>query len=97
MGSIVRSGSTLTLHAPHNASTLDRNKDGVAVIKDAQGHDLAGATSEAVILCDPAVRACGDVVRMFDAARSVAPGFVRRLRGASSLVLEHHRQCYCSA
>ena len=48
------------------------------MIKDAQGHDLSGATAEAVDAYDEAVRAFnlvhGDAVGLFDKARETAPG-----------------------
>ena len=48
------------------------------MIQDAQGHDLTGATAEAAISIDAAVRAYtlayGDPVAHFDAARQSAPG-----------------------
>ena len=49
------------------------------MIQDAQGHDLSGATAEAVASYDVAVRAFnlvhGDAVGLFDAAREAAPDF----------------------
>ena len=49
------------------------------MILDAQGHDLSGATAEAVASYDVAVRAFnlvhGDAVGLFDAAREAAPDF----------------------
>jgi tetratricopeptide (TPR) repeat protein len=49
------------------------------MIKDAQGQPVSGATEEAVVLYDQAVRAmnlaCGDAVGLFDRARSIAPNF----------------------
>ncbi|MGH7063832.1 MAG: hypothetical protein ACREET_07115, partial [Stellaceae bacterium] len=48
------------------------------MIKDAQGHDLSGATAEAAATYDEAVRAFnlvhGDTVGLFDKAREAAPG-----------------------
>lgn len=48
------------------------------MVRDAQNHDLTGATAEAAISIDAAVRAYtlayGDPVAHFDAARSAAPG-----------------------
>ncbi len=48
------------------------------MIKDAQGHDLSGATAEAIDVYDEAVRAFnlvhGDAVGLFDRARETAPG-----------------------
>jgi hypothetical protein len=47
--------------------------------RDAQGHDMTGATPEAAELFDKAVRAFtlsyGDTVGLFEAARKAAPGF----------------------
>src|SRR5215471_18858558 len=49
------------------------------MIQDAQGHQLSGATAEAVAAYDQAVRAFnlvhGDAVGLFDAAREAAPDF----------------------
>src|SRR5215468_484657 len=49
------------------------------MIQDAQGHQLSGATAEAVAAFDQAVRAFnlvhGDAVGLFDAAREAAPDF----------------------
>jgi tetratricopeptide (TPR) repeat protein len=49
-------------------------------MRDAQGHDLTGATAEAVGYFDRGVRALtlvyGDTVGFFDTARAIAPGFV---------------------
>jgi tetratricopeptide (TPR) repeat protein len=49
------------------------------MIRDAQGHQLSGATAEAAALYDQAVRAFhivhGDAVGQFDAARQAAPDF----------------------
>jgi tetratricopeptide (TPR) repeat protein len=49
------------------------------VIQDVQGHDLSGATAEAVIAYDQAVRAFnlvyGDAIGLYDAARRAAPDF----------------------
>jgi tetratricopeptide (TPR) repeat protein len=50
------------------------------MIQDAQGHDLSGASSEAVTAYDEAIRAmnlvCGDAIVAFDKARAAAPAFV---------------------
>jgi hypothetical protein len=49
------------------------------MIRDAQGHQLSGATEAAVAAYDHAVRAFnlvhGDAVGLFDTAREVTPGF----------------------
>jgi tetratricopeptide (TPR) repeat protein len=49
------------------------------MIRDAQGHQLSGATAEAATLYDQAVRSFnivhGDAVGQFDAARQAAPDF----------------------
>ncbi|HEY1260870.1 MAG TPA: hypothetical protein VGF34_16595, partial [Stellaceae bacterium] len=48
------------------------------MIKDAQGHDLSGATAAAVAAYDEAVRAFtlvhGDAIGLLDKARETAPG-----------------------
>ncbi len=50
------------------------------MIKDAQGHTLTGATAETAALYDQAVcafnLACGDAIRLLNAARDATPGFV---------------------
>ena len=47
------------------------------MIQDAQGHHLSGATAEAAVTYDRAVRAFnlvhGDAIGLFDAAREAAP------------------------
>ena len=49
-------------------------------MRDAQRHDLSGATAEAILSFDRAVRGFtliyGDVLGLYDAARHAAPGFV---------------------
>jgi hypothetical protein len=49
------------------------------MIKDAQGHHLSGATTEAAAAYDQAVRAFnlvhGDAIGLYDAARQAAAGF----------------------
>src|SRR5262249_39914457 len=51
-----------------------------AMIKDAQGQPVTGATQEAAAHYDAAVRAmnlaCGDVMGLFDRARAAGPDFV---------------------
>ena len=53
------------------------DRQGNAMIEDAQGHALSGATVEAAALYDKAVRAfnlvCGDAVGLYDSARQTAP------------------------
>ena len=50
------------------------------MMRDAQGHDLSGATKEAIDHFDRAVRAFtliyGDTIGLYDAARNAAPNFV---------------------
>ena len=52
---------------------------GPAMIQDAQGHHLSGATAAGVTTYDEAVRAFnlvhGDAIGLFDAARQAAPDF----------------------
>jgi hypothetical protein len=51
-----------------------------SMVKDAQGHDVSGATAESIALYDQAVRAFnlghGDALGLFDAARLASPDFV---------------------
>lgn len=58
--------------------------------EDAQGHPLPGATPEAALLFDEAVRAFnlvhGDAAGLFDAAREAAPGFAMAHLGKAWLL-----------
>jgi tetratricopeptide (TPR) repeat protein len=60
------------------------------MIKDAQGHQLSGATAAAVAEYDQAVRAFnlvyGDAIGSFDAAREAAPDFVMAHLGKAWLL-----------
>ncbi|HMD62653.1 MAG TPA: tetratricopeptide repeat protein, partial [Stellaceae bacterium] len=55
------------------------------MIQDAQGHNLSGATAEAVITYDKAVRAFnlvhGDAIALFEEAREAAPDFAMAYLG----------------
>jgi hypothetical protein len=54
------------------------------MIRDAQGHQLSGATEAAVTAYDQAVRAFnivhGDAIGLFDAAREAAPASLLQTR-----------------
>lgn len=61
-----------------------------AMIQDAQGHSLSGASTEAATAYDEAVRAmnlvCGDAVGSFDKARAAAPDLVMAHLGKAWLL-----------
>jgi len=74
------------LRALDNTTALERHDDD----QDAQGHTLSGATNEAVVLYEQALRAFnvgyGDAAGLFDTARNAAPDFVMAHLGKAWLL-----------